>query len=107
MHSIATPKAIARKLDTCACTPVLIDPELLKHLRLGIEAAFCGGIIPPQICLCKVQLASNELELDAYGIPVPKDWKTITLIVAAIPKLEGYSIVDHWQALSINEYCPF
>jgi hypothetical protein len=110
LNSTATLPAIATVTPNCvseaplleARTPILIDPELLKYLHSGIE--------------CKVQLASDELELDAYGVPVPKDWKTITLIamddkpetirllVAAIPELKGYTIIDHWQTIEENPF---
>jgi len=55
------------------------------------------------------ELASRELELDAYGIAVSKDVKTVDLLVtvpdevaikallAATDWLAGYSLVRYWQ----------
>ena len=54
------------------------------------------------------ELASNELELDRDGIPVPVDYKTVDLVVtepteqaiktliAAADWLKGYTMVSHW-----------
>ena len=55
-----------------------------------------------------VELASNELVLDAQGIPVPQEFKTIDVCVMS-PTLEaiatllqatgylnGWNIVSHW-----------
>jgi hypothetical protein len=56
-----------------------------------------------------VELASHEVELDAWGIPVPVDFKTIDVVVTEPTReaisaqivdyqwLKGYSIVDYWQ----------
>ena len=86
-----------------ARTPVLVDPELLKFLRLG--------------SLCKVQLVTEQLELDAYEMPVPQDWKVIELmvldnsretieqIVASTPEYRGYKVADYWQV--IDDAQPF
>lgn len=55
-----------------------------------------------------VELASNELELDRDGIPVPVDYKTVDVVVtepteqaiktliAATSWLAGYTMVSHW-----------
>ncbi len=55
-----------------------------------------------------VELASDELELDSNGIPVPVDYRTIDVVVieptlAAITALlqaaghlDGWGIVSHW-----------
>jgi len=55
------------------------------------------------------ELASKELELDAYGVAVPKDVKTVDLLVTvpdemaakallnAADWLAGYSLVRYWQ----------
>ena len=55
-----------------------------------------------------VELASNELVLDAQGIPVPAHFKTldvcvveptreaITTVLKAAGHLEAYQIVDYW-----------
>lgn len=94
--------AIATTTQECVRTPVLVDPELLKFLSLGV--------------LCKVQLVSEELELDANDVPVPKDWKiiellvlddskqTIAQIVASTPEYVGYKVVDHWLATLENPF---
>ena len=64
-----------------------------------------------------VELATLELEIDDWGIPVSKDSRVIDLVVAQpsseaieqlialVPFLEGYSVVDYWQAGGSN--CPF
>lgn len=56
-----------------------------------------------------VELASHEVELDTWGIPVPVDFKTIDVVVTEPTReaisaqivdyqwLKGYSIVDYWQ----------
>lgn len=61
----------------------------------------------------KVELATNESELDAYGVEVPADYKTIdvdvveptieaiTLLLQSTGELDGWGIVAHWQP----EYC--
>ncbi len=63
-----------------------------------------------------VELASNELELDRNGIPVPKRYQIVDVVVlentkAAIETaitvagwLEGYSMVAHWLP---DDSCPF
>ena len=85
--------------STCYCdrAPVLVDPLLLKFESLGV--------------LCKVQLMSKELELDAYDVPVPKDCKLIELmvlddsketieqIIASTPDYQGYKVTDYWQVI--------
>ncbi len=55
-----------------------------------------------------VELASNEVELDAYGVPVPSDYKRLDVVVTeptfdAIEQLlqitgnlDGWGIVNHW-----------
>ena len=55
-----------------------------------------------------VQLASIEIELDAYGVPVPATTKmldvcvvepslaAITTLLNAAGHLEGFEIVRHW-----------
>ena len=87
----------------CDRAPVLVDPKLLKFLNVGV--------------LCKVQLVTQELELDAYDMPVPKDWKiielvvlddskeTIELLVASTPEYLGYRVTDYWQVIDDTE--PF
>jgi len=57
----------------------------------------------------KVQLASNQLELDRYGEPVPQDYKIIDVVVlspgeapirqliATTSWLNGFSIVGIWE----------
>lgn len=81
----------------CDRTAILLDPALLKFLRQGVR--------------CKVQLMSEKLELDAYQVPVPKDWKVIELIVldesraaierivASTPEYQGFKVVDCWQVI--------
>jgi hypothetical protein len=56
-----------------------------------------------------VELASNELELDAWGVPVPKHIKVVDVVVseptlealaqliAASEWLQGYELVSFWQ----------
>lgn len=95
-------RAIAISQSSCDRTPVLVDPELLKFLNQGV--------------LCKVAIASDELELDAFEVPVPKDWKilellvlndskeTIKQIVASMPEYQGYNLVDHWQCIVENPF---
>jgi hypothetical protein len=63
-----------------------------------------------------VELASDELELDAWGIEVPKDFKVIDLVVSeptkqaiieallGVEELKGYTIVDYFRPL---DECPF
>jgi hypothetical protein len=77
---------------------VLVDLELLKFLGLGVH--------------CQVQLVSEELELDACEMPVPKDYPIIELIVledsratieqmiASIPEYQGYKVFDYWQVIN-------
>lgn len=55
-----------------------------------------------------VELASNELVLDAQGVPVPKDYikidvvllepteQAIKTLIAATSWLKGYTMVNHW-----------
>ena len=55
---------------------------------------------------------SEELELDAYEVPVPKDCKVIELmvldnsretieqIVSSTPEYQGYTVVDHWRVIN-------
>jgi hypothetical protein len=93
----------ATTTQQCARKAVLVDPELLKFLQIGV--------------LCKVQLVSEELELDTNEVLVPKDWKVIKLlvkddskktieqIVASTPEFQGYKVVDCWQV--INGAQPF
>ena len=63
---------------------------------------------PTQAHRYMVELASNDLELDAYGEAVPKDFKTLDVVVSE-PTIEalttllqvtgylnGYGIVSHW-----------
>lgn len=71
--------------------------------------------------MCEV--VSNELELDHNGIPVPKDVKTIELVVTeptlaaialgvrfaiaslvAIGWLSGYRLVAHWIPSDCTEF---
>ena len=103
MHCTISSSAIATSTSNCSSTPVLVDPLLLKLLNVGV--------------LCKVQLVTEELELDAYDMPVPKDWKTIELmvlddnrqaielLVASTPDYVGYKVVDRGQV--IDEAQPF
>lgn len=103
MYGIQYSGAIATSSCYCSSPPVLVDPELLRFLNVGV--------------LCKVQLVTEELELDAYDMPVPKDWKVIELmvldnsretieqIVASNPDYVGYKVVDHWQVIDDTE--PF
>ncbi len=63
-----------------------------------------------------VELASDELELDRDGIPVPVDYKMVDLVVteptktaiqtliAATSWLKGYTMVSHWIP---EDNCPF
>lgn len=88
MHCTTAFESSATSTSNCDRTPVLVDPRLLKFLNIGV--------------LCKVQLVTQELELDAYDMPVPKDWKIIELvvlddnrttieqIVASTPEHQGY-----------------
>lgn len=97
MNCTITSAAIATTTQECDRTPILLDPALLKFLRQGVR--------------CKVQLMSEKLELDANDVPVPKDWKTISLIVldesrAAIERIiastreyQGFKVVDCWQVI--------
>lgn len=103
MNSTATSSAIAIRTACCDRTPVLVDPLLLKFISVGV--------------LCKVQLVTEELELDAYEMAVPKDWKiielvvlddskeTIELLVASTPEYQGYRVTDYWQVIDDTE--PF
>lgn len=62
------------------------------------------------------QLASNELELDCDGIPVPKHFQIVDVVVtepteaaiitliAAAGWLDGYTMVSHWVP---DDGCPF
>ncbi|OWY64074.1 hypothetical protein B7486_49285 [cyanobacterium TDX16] len=58
-------------------------------------------------------IVSEQLELDACEMPVPKDCQTIEVwarLAANIPALvavshPGYKVVDLWQP--IEEECPF
>lgn len=55
-----------------------------------------------------VELASTETELDAQGVPVPKEYKTIDVVlleptkqaiktlIAATDWLKGWTMVSHW-----------
>lgn len=55
-----------------------------------------------------VELASNELVLDAQGVPVPQEFKTVDVCVTeptllaiatflqAAGHLDGWNIVSHW-----------
>lgn len=55
-----------------------------------------------------VELASNDLELDAYGEAVPKNFKTLDVVVSEPTKeaittllqvaghLDNWGIVSHW-----------
>lgn len=106
MNSTLSSSAIATTsvyCDLLCFTPLwhrktlLIDPELLKLLRLGI--------------LCKGKLVSKELKLDALDEPVAKDWKIIELmvgndrptiieqIVISTPEHKGYLVVDRGQVI--------
>lgn len=81
---------------------MLVDPALLKFLRLGIH--------------CKVQLVSNEVKPDSLGIPIPVDYpvidvlamddsrETIETVVKLDPKYKDYWVADHWVAIAD---CPF
>lgn len=81
---------------------MLVDPELLKLLFLGV--------------LRLVPLMSEELELNARKESVPKDWKVIDLIVldnspetieqivASNPECKGYKIVDQKQVIEENSF---
>ncbi len=92
MYTIGFASAIATTVSYCDRTPILLDPALLKFLRLRVP--------------CKVQLISKELELDAYEVPVPKNWyfvelmvldnkrATIEQIVTSTPEYQGYEVVD-------------
>jgi hypothetical protein len=83
-------------------TPILLDPMLIKYLSLGIR--------------CKVRLVSEELELDANEMAVPKSWKTIELIVledsretieqivASIPEYAGYRVDDYWYKFETDPF---
>ena len=54
---------------------------------------------------------TQELELDAYDVPVPKDWKIIELlvlddsracieqIIASTPDYQGYKVTDYWRVI--------
>ena len=64
-----------------------------------------------------VELATLELEIDEEGIPVPKDFKVIEVVVAkptaeaieqliaAVPFLDAYSVVSF--SLPEEGDCPF
>ena len=103
MDFTADKPARATTMSYCSSTPILLDPTLLKFLSQGVR--------------CKVQLVTEELELDAYDMPVPKDWKiielvvlddskeTIELLVASTPEYLGYRVTDYWQVIDDTE--PF
>ncbi len=94
--------AIAIRHIYCDRTAVLLDPVLIKSLSRGIR--------------CKVQLMSEELELDHNEVPVPKDWRVIELIVsddsretieqivASTPEYQGYRVTDCWQVIDENPF---
>ena len=98
MNCTITSSLIATSRFNCDRAPVLVDPKLLKFLNVGV--------------LCKVQLVTQELELDAYDMPVPKDWKlielivlddsreTIELLIASTPDYQGYKVTDHWRVIN-------
>lgn len=97
MNSTISSAAIATSSDLNDRTPVLVDPALLKFFQLRV--------------LCKVELTSEERELDFNEVPVPKDWKTIELmvlddsretieqIIASTPEHQGYRVTDYWQVI--------
>lgn len=64
MHCTIASATMATSTSNCSSTPVLVDPELLKFSRLG--------------SLCKVQMMSKELELDAYKLPIFRNWHLIS-----------------------------
>ncbi len=90
---------------TCNCdrAPVLVDPMLLKYLQSGVH--------------CKVQLVSNALELDNWGVTAPADCPVINIlalddkreavevIVASMPEFRGYQVIDYWRLVEAD--CPF
>jgi len=63
-----------------------------------------------------VEMASNELELDRDGIPVPKHLqivdvvvtepgvKAIKALIAATDWLSGYTTVSHWIPSDCSEF---
>lgn len=64
-----------------------------------------------------VQLASNALELDCLGIPVPIKYKTvdvcvvgeereIMMLIAATGYLKGYSVIGWWKPTE-DDYAEF
>lgn len=81
---------------------MLVDPQLLKFLRLGIH--------------CKVQLVSNQVEPDSLGIPIPVDYpvidvlamddsrETIESILKLDPKYKDYWVADHWIAIAEDPF---
>ena len=97
LNSTISCPAIAIRTACCDRPPVLVDPELLRFLNVGV--------------LCKVQLVTEELELDAYEMPVPKDWKiiellvkddnrqAIELLVASTPEYQGYKVTDKGRVI--------
>lgn len=78
------------------------------------DAEICPG--SPNSYRFFVELASNEVELDAYDEPVPVAFKTLDVLVVeptieAIRRvianqnwLKDFSIVDYWQP---DPDCPF
>ena len=67
-------------------------------------------------CELACELASNELELDSYGITVPKNVKTVDVVVnepgveviasfiAAVGWLSEYRLVAHWIPSDCTEF---
>lgn len=61
-------------------------------------------------------LASNELELDRNGIPVPKHFQNVDMVIteptlaaiasliAAVGWLSGYTLVAHWIPSDCAEF---
>jgi len=111
MYITEFPQAIATVTANCvsaaplkeAHQPLIVAAEVFEHIPHGLRY--------------KVQLASDELELDAYGVPVPKDYQTIDVVVTenkasairqlvdAARWLKGWTIIDYWQPL--DGECPF
>lgn len=101
-HITELEPAIATNSSQGDRTPYLLDPALLKFLHLGVH--------------CQVQLATKELELDAYDVPVPKDWKVVDLvvldhnrqtieqIVTSTPEYVDYKVIDHWQVIDMEVF---
>lgn len=102
-YIIESREAIATSTSNCNCAPVLLDLAYLKFLRLGVR--------------CQIQIMSEELELDASELPIPKDCPIIELmvlddsqanieqIVASIPEYQSYKVVNYWHA--IDDESPF